>query len=90
MPRVDGQLRVTATERRLVELVGQAKVGDALPSPWSTARSPLQSVVRTLADLSVIARPAPNADVAAVARDASVAAAAWLDEHPPDDGPVAR
>jgi hypothetical protein len=82
MPRIDGQHRVSGTERRLVEWVAQAKVGDALPEPWSGAYDPLESIIRTLADLGVIARAAPDADRAAIAREASVAARAWLDEHP--------
>jgi hypothetical protein len=83
MQRVDGQLEVSGTQRRLVQWVAQAKVGDPLPEPWSGAYSPLESIIRTLAQLGVIARPAPDADLAAIARDASVAARAWLDEHPP-------
>jgi len=90
MPRIDDHLRVSANERRLVEWVAQAKVGDSLPAPWSTARNPLESVIRTLADLGVIGRPAPDADRAAIARHASVAARAWLDEHPPGGGSTAR
>jgi hypothetical protein len=83
MQRVDGQLEVSGTQRRLVEWVAQAKVGDPLPQPWSEAYSPLESIIRTLAQLGVIARPSPDADLATIARDASVAARAWLDEHPP-------
>jgi len=83
MPRVDGELRVTATERRLVEWVAQAKVGDPLPHPWTQAYSPLQSMIRTLVDLGVITHPGRDADLAAVASSASGAARAWLAEHPP-------
>ena len=70
----------------LVEWVAQAKVGDALPAPWSYASRPLESVVRTLAMLGVIGRPEPGADWAAIARDASAAAQTWLERHPPDAG----
>ena len=45
--RVDHVAPVTPRDRMLVERVAQAKVGDALPPPWSYARSPLESVVRT-------------------------------------------
>ncbi len=45
--RVDHVAPVTPRDRMLVEWVAQAKVGDALPPPWSYARSPLESVVRT-------------------------------------------
>jgi len=86
---VDHDPPVTPRDRMLVEWVAQAKVGDALPPPWSYARSPLESVVRTLATLGVIERPGPDASWAAVARDASVAAQAWLDEHPAESDPGA-
>jgi len=82
--RVDHIPPVTPRDRMLVEWVAQAKVGDALPAPWSYARSPLESVVRTLAILGVIERPAPGADWAAVAREASAAAQGWLERHPAD------
>lgn len=83
MPRVDAELHLTPTQRRLVEWVAQASIGDSLPAPWSMAHDPLESMIRTLADLDVIARPSPDADRAAIARAASVAAGAWFDEHPP-------
>jgi len=83
VPRADGELRVTANERRLVEWVAQAKVGDPLPHPWMQAYSPLQSVIRTLVDLGVITHPGRDADLAAVASKASDAARTWLAEHPP-------
>ncbi len=66
----------------LVEWVAQAKVGDSIPAPWSYARSPLESVVRSLAGLGVIGRPDPDATWASIARDASAAAKLWLDQHP--------
>ena len=84
--RVDHVPPVTPRDRMLVEWVAQAKVGDALPPPWSYARSPLESVVRTLALLGVIPRPAPGADWAAIAREASAAAKVWLERHPADAG----
>ena len=82
--RVDDVQPVTPRDRMLIEWVAQAKVGDALPAPWSYARRPLESVVRTLAMLGVIERPPPDADWAAVARDASAAARGWLERHPAD------
>lgn len=84
--RIDRRPPVTPRDRMLVEWVAQAKVGDPLPEPWSYARSPLESVVRTLAMLGVIGRPEPGASWAALAREASVAAQAWLAAHPPEDG----
>ena len=84
--RVDRVAPVTARDRMLVEWVAQAKVGDALPAPWSYARSPLESVVRTLAMLGVIGRPDPDATWASIARDASPAAKRWLEQHPADSG----
>lgn len=84
--RVDHVAPVTPRDRMLVEWVAQAKVGDPLPEPWSYARSPLESVVRTLAMLGVIERPGPDASWAAIARDASAAAQAWLERHPADAG----
>ena len=82
MPRVDGELRVTSNQRRLVEWVAQAKIGDPLPHPWTHAHSPLQSIIRTLADLGVITHPGHDADLAAVASNASGAARTWLTERP--------
>ena len=69
-------------DRLLIEWVAQAKVGDALPAPWSDSRTPLQSVVRTLVMLGVIERPDPETPLATVARDASAAARVWLEAHP--------
>lgn len=87
--RVDHGPPVTSRDRMLVEWVAQAKIGDPLPAPWSYARSPLESVVRSLAMLGVIARPAPDASWAAIARDASSAARTWLEQHPADPDPGA-
>src|SRR4051812_30552780 len=66
--KVDHIPPVTPRDRMLVEWVAQAKVGDALPAPWSYARRPLESVVRTLAMLGVVERPDPDADWASIAR----------------------
>ena len=84
--RVDHVPPVTPRDRMLVEWVAQAKVGDALPAPWSYASRPLESVVRALAIIGVIERPPPDADWAAIARDASAAAQLWLEQHPADAG----
>ncbi len=84
--RVDHVPPVTPRDRMLVEWVAQAKVGDALPAPWSYASRPLESVVRTLAILGVVERPGPDADWASIARGASASARAWLDQHPADAG----
>jgi hypothetical protein len=80
--KVDHVPPVTPRDRMLVEWVAQAKVGDALPAPWSYASRPLESVVRTLAMLGVVERPDPDADWASIARGASAAARAWLEQHP--------
>lgn len=80
--RVDAPAPMSVRDRLLVEWVAQAKVGDPLPPPWSDARSPLQSVVRTLVMLGVIERPDPGAALASIARDASAAARVWLQQHP--------
>lgn len=84
--RVDHVPPVTPRDRMLVEWVAQAKVGDPLPTPWSYASRPLESVVRTLAIIGVIDRPAPDADWASIARGASAAAQQWLEQHPADAG----
>ncbi len=81
--RVDGPARVSVRERLLVEWVAQAKVGDELPPPWSYSRTPLYSVVRTLMLIGVIGKPDPETPLATVAREASVAARAWLEANPP-------
>jgi len=65
-----------------VEWVAQASVGDEFPDPFRWASNPLQSVILTLADLGVMARPAPGTEWAEVAQEATAAARAWLAEHP--------
>jgi hypothetical protein len=79
---MDGAPRVPLRERLLVEWVANAKVGDPFPEPWSNALSPRESILRTLIALGVIERPAPGASLASIAKDASVAARAWLERHP--------
>jgi hypothetical protein len=79
----EGPATISVRDRLLVEWAAQAKVGDPLPPPWSDSRTPLQSVVRTLITLGVIDRPAPDASLASIARDASAAARVWLEAHPP-------
>ncbi len=79
---MDAPRRVLLSERLLVEWVAQAKVGDPFPEPWSNARNPSESIIRTLVQLGVIAHPAPDASIASIAHDASPAARAWLREHP--------
>lgn len=71
-------------DRALVEWVAQASVGDAFPEPWSYARSPLESIILTLAQLGVMARPAPGSEWSAIVQDATAGARRWLVEHPPD------
>lgn len=73
---------ISVRDRLLIEWVAQAKVGDPLPPPWSDSRTPLQSVVRSLIMLGVIERPAPDASLASIARDASAAARVWLEANP--------
>jgi hypothetical protein len=74
--------RVMLRDRLLVEWVANAKVGDPFPEPWSNAMSPRESIIRTLVMLGVIALPAPDTSMAAVAQEASAAARAWLERHP--------
>jgi hypothetical protein len=66
----------------LVGWVAAAKPGDPYPEPWCHAHSPLQAMIGQLVDLGVIERPAPDADVPAIAREASAAAKLWLETHP--------
>lgn len=66
----------------LVEWVATSALGARIPEPWSWARSPTQSIILTLVTLGVIPNPPPDADVAAVAREASGAAMEWLERHP--------
>jgi hypothetical protein len=74
--------RVRPAERRLVEWVAQASVGDPFPEPWCDAHDPLESILRTLVQLGVIERPAPDAAPASVAREASARARLWLERNP--------
>ncbi len=78
-----GPGRVPLRERLLVEWVAQAAVGDPFPEPWSNAYDPLRSIIRTLVVLGVIELPPPDAKPADVAREAGVAARAWLERNPP-------
>ena len=79
---MDGPPRVLLSERLLVEWVATAKVGDPFPEPWSNARDPRESILRTLVQLGVIAPPARDAAMAQVAQQAGAAARAWLERHP--------
>lgn len=74
--------RVSSNERRLVEWVAQASVGDAIPAPWSSASRPLESIVRTLAQLGVLDRSPQGSDWAAIARGAGPKAREWLEQNP--------
>jgi len=74
---------IRLSDRLLVEWVANAAPGDPFPEPWSQAHSPLQSIVRQLVELGVIEPPAPDTPVATIARDATAAAKAWLEQHPP-------
>ncbi len=82
MKPMDAPRRVLLSERLLVEWVAAAKVGDPFPEPWSNARNPRESIIRTLVQLGVIAPPARDASLASIAQEASVAARAWLEQHP--------
>jgi hypothetical protein len=86
MPRPAGtsppQHQVRPRDRALVEWVAEATPGDKIPEPWRWAKSPTQSVILTLVDLEVIAKPEPGTELTAVVTEASVAARAWLDAHP--------
>ena len=74
--------RIALRDRLLVEWVAHARVGDPFPEPWSNAMNPRESIMRTLVMLGVIPPPAPGADMAQVAREASEAARRWLEQHP--------
>jgi hypothetical protein len=78
---------VSAKDRHLVEWVAGASVGDAIPAPWCYARSPLESMVRTLAMLGVVAQVSQDSNWAAIARGAAPAARAWLEQHPAPGAP---
>jgi hypothetical protein len=73
----------------LVEWVATAKKGSPFPEPWCHAHSPLESMVHQLCELGVMTEPAPGTDVATVAREATVAARAWLQRNPrPEPKPL--
>ena len=74
---------VSLSDRHLVEWVAQAKVGDPFPEPWKWASDPIESIIRSLVELGVIEKPAPDVDLATVATEAGVAARAWLEANPP-------
>jgi hypothetical protein len=74
--------RVRSRDRGLVEWVASATPGDRIPEPWRWARSPTESIILTLIDLEVIAKPAPGTDLPVVVSEASAAARAWLEAHP--------
>jgi len=74
--------KVRLSDWLLVEWVATAKKGAAFPEPWCYAHSPLESMVHQLCELGVMHEPAPGTDVAAVAREATVAAYAWIQTHP--------
>ncbi len=74
---------VSLSDRYLVEWVAQAKVGDQFPEPWKWASDPIESIIRSLVELGVIEKPAPDADLATVAKEAGVCARAWLEANPP-------
>lgn len=66
----------------LVSWVAAAKPGDPYPEPWCRAHAPLEAMIGRLAEMGVVARPAPGTDVATIAREASAAAQRWLEQNP--------
>jgi hypothetical protein len=76
-------LRVSPRDRALVEWVANATPGDKIPEPWRWASSPTRSIILTLVDLEVIPTPAPGTDLNVLVTEASAAAVAWLEAHPP-------
>jgi hypothetical protein len=70
-------------DRKLVEWVANAAVGDPFPEPWSYSSSPLESIVLTLSDVGVMARPARGTEWPAIAKEATASAKRWLEENPP-------
>ena len=76
------QRDVSLADRHLVEWVAQASIGDQFPEPWRWASNPIESIVSTLVSVGVIEKPPPDADLAALAREASAAARAWLEANP--------
>lgn len=77
---------MSAKDRRLVEWVAGASVGDTIPEPWCYASRPLESIVRTLATLGVIERAPQGSDWAALARTAGPHAREWLERTPREGG----
>jgi len=73
--------KVRLSDWLLVEWVATAKRGAAYPEPWCHAHSPLDSMLHQLAELGVMKPPDPSADIATKAREATVAAKAWLQTH---------
>ena len=78
-----GAREPSPSDRRLIEWVANAAVGDPFPEPWSYCSSPLESVVLTLSDVGVMARPARGTEWAAIAQEATASAARWLERNPP-------
>jgi hypothetical protein len=76
---------LTATEWSLVRWVAQASVGEPLPEPWRWARSPMESVIRTLVEIGVMDPPPANVEWGAVAGEAAAAARRWRAEHAGDE-----
>ena len=74
---------IRLSDRLLVEWVANASPGDPFPEPWSQAHSPLRSMISHLVEIGVLRPPARDASVATIARDATAAAKAWLEQHPP-------
>jgi hypothetical protein len=78
------QRKVSLRDRYLVEWVADAKIGDKFPEPWAWASDPIESIIRSLVELGVIEKPAPDVDLAVVAQQASASARTWLEANPPD------
>ena len=74
--------KVRLSDWLLVQWVATAKQGSAFPEPWCHAHSPLASMIHQLVELGVMRPPAPDTDVATLARDATAAAKVWLETHP--------
>ncbi len=82
-PQRSARIEPSASDRRLIEWVANAAVGDPFPEPWSYCSSPLESIVLTLSDVGVMQRPARGTEWSAIATEATTAAKRWLDENPP-------
>jgi hypothetical protein len=74
--------RARRGEWLLVQWVATARPGDPFPEPWCHAHDPLRTMIGQLVDIGVIALPPPDADIPTIAREASAAAKAWLEQHP--------